>query len=221
VLLRDSTYNISTAVYFHEDDSKLVYYSYGNENGLEAGYYLHDKTTTNSDNLLLAHRAEIGPSETLNGFDLSPDNTKLLYPNIRASFTDGPQTPQIIEYDLQTQQADTFKVPFDLSFIRIGLWLRYSPDGSRILYCQFPLNPFGTANDDSEIGIIELPSRTKRILDVNTNPSGTQRSVQVAPTWSPDGQHIIYGSGELVPRGSAAFYSLYLLKNIDDPQNYQ
>ncbi|MEO9886796.1 MAG: hypothetical protein ABJR05_12585, partial [Balneola sp.] len=46
VLLRDSTYNISTAVYFHEDDSKLVYYSYGNENGLEAGYYLHDKTTT-------------------------------------------------------------------------------------------------------------------------------------------------------------------------------
>ncbi len=223
-LLRDSTYNISSAVYWNGDDTKLIYYSYGNDQGLEAGYYLHNKTT-DIDSLLLAHRAEIGPSEMLNGFDLSPENTKLLYPNVRASFAnpDIPQTPQIIEYNLETQQADTFATTFDLSFVRVGLWLRYSPDGSRILYCNFPLGSFtSTTNDDSEVGIIELHSRQKRILDINTNSEGRKRSVQIAPTWSYDGQDIVYGSGELFyPSGAKGFYSLYMIKNVDDPQNYK
>ncbi len=224
IQVRDSSYNISSAVYWHGDDSKLVYYSYGNEQGLEAGYYLHNKTT-NSDSLLLAHRSPSGPSEMLNGFDVHPENSKIIYPNVRASFTnpDVLQTPQIIEYDLQTQQADTFDIEFDLSFVRVGLWLRYSPSGNRILYCNFPLGSFGsTTNDDSEVGIIELPSHYKRVLDVNTNPSPTGRSVQLAPSWSSDGKNIIFGSGQLfMPSGAKGFSSLYVLKNVDDPQNYK
>jgi hypothetical protein len=224
LLLKDSTYNVSTAVYWHGDDNKLIYYSYGNDDGLHGGYYLHDKITS-TDSLLMSHRSEegpFGPYDKLNGFDLSPDNRKLLVPNIRASFTGGPQPPRIIEFDFNTLQADTFDVAFDLSFVRIGLWLRYSPDGNRILYCQYPMNPFGTANDDSEIGIIELPSRHKRVLDVNTSPRFGRRSVQLAPTWSPDGQHIVYGSGTLfMPEGRVGTYSLYILKNVDDPINYK
>ena len=206
--LKDSTYNISSAVYWHGDDTRIVYYSYGNDEGLEAGYYLHNKST-GADSLLLAHRSSIGPSEMLNGFDLSPDNTRLLIPNVRASFSNpvGPQTPQIVEYDLQTQQADTFDVEFDLSFVRIGLWLRYSPDGSRILYSNFPLGSFTpTTNDDSEVGIIDRETMEKRVLDVNTNPDFGVRSVQLAPTWSSNGKHIIYGSAHcLCPAVRKAF----------------
>lgn len=223
ILIKDSATNVSSAVYLRDDDLKLFYYSYGNDQELQAGYYLYNKET-DTDSLVLAHRSEIGPKEMLNGFDLSPDGSKLLYPNIRASFTnpDAPQTPQIIEYNLHTQLADTFATEFDLSFVRVGLWLRYSPSGNQILYANFPFGSLGvTTNDDSEVGIIELPSRKKRILNLNTNPDGEQRSVQIAPTWSPDGKNIIYGSGSLFyPSGAKGTYSLYLLKNIDDPRNY-
>lgn len=219
--LRDSSFNISSAIYWHGDDSKLAYYSYGNDDGLEAGYYLHNKAT-DTDSLLLAHRSPMGPSEMLNGFDLSPDNRKLLIPDVRATPSE-VLSPQIVEYDLQTQQADTFDVAFDLSFVRIGLWLRYSPDGARILYSNFPFGSFTeTTNDDSEMGIIEVATGEKRILDVNTNPAGSQRSVQMAPTWSPDGQHILYGSAPLVmPSGIKSTYSLYLLKNVGVPRNFK
>lgn len=217
--LRDSTYNISSAVYWHGDDNRIIYYSYGNEQGLEAGYYLLDKTT-GEDSLLYAHRSPLGAGEMLNGFDLSPDNRKLLIPDIRASWEE-PRTPQIIEYDLHTRQVDTLHIAFDLSFVRIGLWLRYSPDGSKILYCNFPFGSFTPlTNDDSEVGIIEGATRQKRVLDVNTHAG--YRSVQLAPTWSPDGRHIIYGSAPLVmPSGFKGTYSLYVLKNIEDPQNYR
>lgn len=217
--IRDSTYNISSAVYWHGDDTKLVFYSYGNDQGLQAGYYLHDKIA-GADSLLLAHRSPIGPGEMLNGFDLSPDNKKLLIPDVRTTPT-SYQPPQIVEYDLATQQADTLEVEFDVFFVKIGLWLRYSPSGDRILYSQFPQGSFGViTNDWSEMGIIELPSLNKRILDANTYEGG--HSVQIAPTWSPYGQHIVYGSGPVFfPEGGKGKFSLYVLKNVDDPQNYQ
>lgn len=220
-LIKDSTFNISSAVYWHGDDSKLVYYSYGNDDDLEAGYYLHNKAA-DTDSLLLAHRSPMGPSEMLNGFDLSPDNRKLLIPDVRATPSE-VLSPQIVEYDLQTQQADTFDVAFDLSFVRIGLWLRYSPDGARILYSNFPFGSFTeTTNDDSEVGIIDRETLRKQALDVNTNAGGSRRSVQLAPTWSPGGHHILYGSAPLVmPDGIKGTYSLYLLKNVDNSRNFK
>jgi hypothetical protein len=219
--IKDTTYSISSALYWHGDDSRLIYYSYGNDTGLAPGYYLYNKTT-NQDSLLFPHRSAMGPSEMLNGFDLSPDNRKLLIPNVRSSWQQN-QTPQIIEYDLWTQQADTFATEFDFSLARLGLWLRYSPDGTRILYCNFPLGSFTeTTNDNSEVGIIEIPSRTKRILDVNTQDCCGGQSVQVAPTWTPDGNNIIYGSGPVFfPSGAKGFFSLYVLRNINDPRNYK
>ncbi|MEX1160069.1 MAG: hypothetical protein WEA79_04400 [Balneolaceae bacterium] len=219
-LVKDSAYHVSSAVYWHGEENKLVYYSYGNDQGLQAGYYLHDKIT-GADSLLLGHLSSYGSEEMLNGFDLSPDNQKLLIPNVRV---EGYEllTPQIIEYTLATQQADTFDTEFDISFARIGLWLRYSPDGGRILYCNYPWGAVGSnTNDDSEMGIIELPSRHKRILDTNTNEAYTKRSIQLAPTWSANGQHIIYPSGSLHNRGQKGTYSLYILQNVDDPRNYK
>ncbi len=220
--IKDSTYCISSAVYWHNDDNKLVYYSYGSERGcrpgLKAGYYLYNKTT-NKDSLLLAYESPAGPSEMLNGFDLSPDNTKLLVPLVQATpLTIHP--PLVGIYHLQTQTMDTLKVHFDQSFDREGLWLRYNSDGSRILYCNFPHGVFGyTTNDDSQVGIIEMPSQTKRVLDVNTYTGG--RSVQLAPTWGPNDQNIIYGSAPLaMPSGAKGKYSLYILKNVNDPDNY-
>lgn len=131
-LLKDSAYNISSAVYWHGNDNKLVYYSYGNDRGLRAGYYLYNKTT-DSDSLLLAYESPAGPLEVINGFDLSPDNQILLIPAVRASRTVF-KAPKIVAYNLQTHKADTLNVDFD----RMGLWLRYSPDGDRILYRNFP-----------------------------------------------------------------------------------
>lgn len=212
---------VSSTVYWHGDDSKLVYYSYGNNEGLDAGYYLHYKTT-GTDSLLVPHLSPFGPSEMLNGFDLSPDNSTLLIPYVRASQAEF-LPPQVIEYDLTTGQSDTLDVEFDLSFNRVGLWLRYSPDGTQILYSNFPTGSFTeTTNDDSEMGIIDRQTGERRVLDANTNPTGSQQSVQLAPTWSPDGNHIIYGSAPVFfPSGAKGSYSLYVLRNVDDPVNYK
>ncbi len=218
VLLRDTTYNISSAIYWHGDDNKLVYYSYGKDKGLQAGYYLYNKTT-NKDSLLLVYESPAGSSEMLNGFDLSPDNTRLLIPLVQATpLTIHP--PLVGIYDLQTQMMDTLNVHFDQSFDREGLWLRYSSDGSKILYCNFPHGAYSyTTNDDSQVGIIEMPSQTKRVLNVNTYTGG--RSVQLAPTWGSNDQNIVYGSAPLaMPSGAKGTYSLYVLKNVNDPDNY-
>ncbi len=217
-IVKDSTYRISSAVYWHGDDNKLVYYSYGNDRGLKAGYYLYNETT-DQDSLLLAYESPDGPSEMINGFDLSPDNSKLLIPMVRATPLTA-RSPLVGIYNLHTQTMDTLKVHFDLSYVRVGLWLRYNSDGSKILYCNFPHGSYTyTTNDDSQVGIIEMPSQTKRVLDVNTYIGG--RSVQLAPTWGPNDQNIIYGSAPLaMPSGAKGTYSLYVLKRVTDPDNY-
>jgi len=125
--------------------------------------------------------------------------------------------PQIVAYDLQAQTADTLDVDFDVGQGRIGLWLRYSPDGSQILYSNFPEGVYTSrVPGPSEVGLIELPAEEKQVLDVNTNRGGT--SVQLAPTWSPDEQHILYGSAPgpaEEPPGAKGSYSLYVLKNVN------
>ena len=125
--------------------------------------------------------------------------------------------PQIVAYDPETQTADTLDVDFDGRQGRIGLWLRYSPDGGQILYSNFPEGVYTHGvPGPSEVGVIDLSSGAKRVLDVNTNPYGT--SVPLAPTWSPNGRHIVYGSAAgpvEEPPGAKGDFSLYVLKNVN------
>jgi len=216
-LLRDSTVNVSSAVYWPGDEDRLVYYSYGQMQGTTplgegAGYYVLD-LTTGADSLLVGHLSSGGLREMVNGFDLSPDGRTLLYPNVRAPRT-GFLPPQAVAYDLETGNLDTLAVSFDQSWVRIGLWLRYSPNGRQILYCSYPTGATGhITNDDSQVGLIDRATLARRILDVNTTPGG--RSVQLAPTWSPSGRHIAYGSGKLFEHeGAKGRYSLYILKDV-------
>jgi len=214
ILLRDSTYNVSSAVYWHGDENKIVYYQYGNSNGDEAGYYIYNKVTKR-DSLLLYYRAPYRGKEMLNGFDLHPDNKQLIIGAVQATQLVGAP-PILIRYHLNTKLIDTLFVDFNYSFNRTGLWVRYSPDGSKILYCNYPRGIYkDVTNDDSEIGIIYLPSLRRKILDVTTYPKGTRRSIQQAPKWSPDGRHIVYGSGRLSNDGVRGTFSLYILKNVD------
>jgi len=214
ILLRDSTYNVSSAVYWHGDENKIVYYRYGNPIGKDAGYYIYYKNSQ-KDSLILEYISPSGPGEMLNGFDLHPQNTDLLIPAVQATSLVGAP-PILLKYNLINKKIDTLKVKFNYSFVRIGLWVRYNYDGSKILYCNYPDGIYeDTTNDDSEMGIIYLPSLRRKILDVNTYPKGTRRSIQQAPKWSPDGRHIVYGSGRLSNDGGRGTFSLYILKNVD------
>lgn len=213
-LLKESTNNVSSAVYWNGNDNKIVYYKYEYPVGTEPGYYIYDKLTDN-DNLLLSYISPGGPSELVNGFDLHPDNDRLLIPLCRSTLLNS-KSPKLGIYNFDTSQIDTLSIDFDFSFVRIGIWVRYNYDGSEILYCVYPKGAYTeTTNDDSEVGIIEYPSFQKRILDVNTNGTGTKRSIQLAPNWSNDFQSIIYGSGRLTVEGAAGRRELYILKHIN------
>lgn len=214
VLLRDSNYNVSSADYWHGDENRIVYYSYGEPIGDRAGYYIYDKITQ-SDSLIFSYISPSGPGEMINGFDLHPNNNILLIGAVQASQLVGAP-PKLIQYNFTKNIRDTIDIDFNYSFVRIGLWVRYNSNGTKILYCNYPSGIYSyTTNDDSEIGIIELPTLNRKILDVNTNPYDTKRSVQFAPNWSPDEQAIVYTSGRLTIEGARGFSSLYILKNIN------
>lgn len=201
----DSTYNVSSACYYR-DTNNIIYYSYGKPEGTNPGYYLYNKKNA-SKQLLLEYISEIGPSEYLNGFDIHPTKDILIIPVVRRG-----KTPLIIEYNFAKNTFDTLHLTFDLSLNRICLWLRYNKTGEKILYSCYPRHAgTTTTNDDSEIGIIDMNTLTKIILDVNTSIS-TGRSVSICPNWSPDEKHIIYSSGPLSKDGARGLYRLYILK---------
>ena len=205
--IRDSTYNISSAIYL-PNENRCIYYSYGNTSRqIVPGYYRLDLATL-QDSLLLQHFSEIGPSEVVNGFDISPDGWKLLFPVNRRT-----EPPLMVEYTIASAARETLNVVFN----RQLLWLRYHPAGNLILYSNYPVGAAGhTVGDDSEIGIIDRRTLQKRVLDVNTNPGWL--SVNLFPNWSPDGRHIVYGSAEgpaTEPPGALSFYSLYILKDVN------
>lgn len=212
-LIKDSTQNVSSAVYWNGNDNKIVYYKYGDPVGTEPGYYIYDKLT-NYDTLLLSYISPGGPSELVNGFDLHPDNNRLLIPLCRSTILNS-KPPKLGIYDFGSNQIDTLSIDFDFSFVRIGIWVRYNYDGSEILYCVYPYGSYSNiTNDNSEVGIIEYPSLEKRILDVNTNTEGGT-SVQLALNWSSDFQSIIYGSGQLSVEGAVGRRELFILRRVN------
>jgi hypothetical protein len=208
--LIDSTHNVSSAIYLIGDD-KCIYYSYGDTlTGLSAGYYLYD-IYGRTDSLLFRHRNEAGPDEILNGFDISPDNSKILIP---LNYT--TSTPKMSEINLVNMTRDTINMHFPHNF----LWLRYDPMGYGIIYSNYPYgSTSGTTFDTSEVGYINLKTLVKTIFNVNTSPVGKDsgRSVNIFPSWSTVGTEITFGSAagpSDEPPGSVGRYSLYILRNI-------
>jgi len=213
--LYDKKSNISTARYYPHDDTKIVYYSFGDSLSNGAGYYLRDKITQ-QDTLLFPYLSSAGIWETLHGFDIHPSGGLLLVPINRSSgrFTH-EKSPKIGIASLKKQTLDTLDVNFDFILNRTGLYLRYNHDGSKILYCCFPDNAYGyVTNGTSEVGIIDATTLTKTILDVDTYGKGLG-SIQLAPNWSPDETAIVYGSGEVRLDGTAGIRHLYILTKLN------
>lgn len=207
IKLKDSSYVISSARFLN-CDQKCIYYSYGNTSKqISAGFYLLD-IISGSDSLIFAYTSEVGPIEITNGFDISPDNHKLLIP-----LNHYYDYPRIIEFDLFTGEIETLKV----NFIHQFLWLRYNPTGTKIVYSNYPKGSGGeTVFDTSEVGIIDRSTLSKRVLNTNTNLGWY--SINLFPDWSPDGEHIVYGSTKgpaIEPLGSIGYFSLYILKNVE------
>lgn len=206
VKLFDSTNNISSARYYR-DTLHIIYYSYGNPIGVNAGYFLFDKVTKRTDLLYSFFRAA-GPIEFVNGFDIHPTEPMLIIPVVTVG-----ESPKIIEFNIKSKEVDTLKVSFDLSWNRICLWLRYNKTGDKILYSCYPRGSgLYSPGDDSEIGIIDRTNLKKTILDANTNKY--YKSLNICPQWSPDEKNIIYSSASLTYDGARSNYYLYLLKNI-------
>jgi hypothetical protein len=203
-LLFDQTRNVASARYYPKDNTKVVYYSFGDNMNIGAGYYLYDKSL-GQDRLLFPYLSSAGWWETLHGFDVDPNGDKLLIPISQAiGQFDHSKPPKLGIVSLLQQKLDTLSIDFNFSFDRTGLWVRYNHDGSKILYCCFPDNAYGfVANDNSEVGIIDASTLTKNTLNVNTNDESKYGSVQLAPNWSPDETEIVFGSGQVISSGQA------------------
>lgn len=211
VLLKDSTYNISSAVYFKTKPNECVFYSYGNPSkNFQAGYYWLN-TITGEDSLIFPYLSALGnnaPMESVNGFDISPDDSRLLIPLARPQLT-----ARAAYLDLKTKKIDTLNFNFDQQFV----WLRFSHSGNRVLYNTYPWGIGShTVNGYTNVGVINLNDLSYKILDVNTNQYGT--SLNVFPDWSSDDKNIIFGSApgpSSEPAGAVGLYSLYILKNVN------
>ena len=208
VRFRDSILSISSVRWLHHSN-KCVYYSDGNESiGLTSGYYLYD-FETGSDSLLLPHASVGRDLEGPNGFDISPDDAKILFP-----LHSWIEYPKIVERDLRTGLQETLSVAFDRQF----LWLRYDSQGRNLVYANFYGGAGGhSGGDTTEIGIIHRETLIKQVLGVNTQTTPPLRSVNLYPDWSSDGEHIVYGSAPGPfdePPGAVGYFSLYIISNI-------
>ncbi len=206
----DSVARISSAVYF-PGTNNVVYYSY-DTSGAGTGYYLLDRAT-GSRTLLLSYYPGLPPSEVVNSFDISPDGKKLLFT------VTGYKTPLLIEFDLSTHVFDTLNVQFNPMYSRVGLWVRYSHDGTKILYDNYPLgalDPMGPLHEGegSEVGIIDRAMQSKQILQTSPTTEGTY--VAMYPQWSPDDQMIVYSLTGISPEpaGYVSGYWVYILKSL-------
>lgn len=209
-VVKNDYFNISSAIYLNNFENECIYYSYGNEvYNLIAGYY-HLNLSNGDDSLVLPFSSDLGAmqyKEFVNGFDLSPDDKKLLLPVHRQNLP-----AEIAYYDIENKELDTIDIPLNQQFV----WLRYNKTGNKILYCSYPKGVGGSnVNEPSEIGIIDIPTMSLKKLDVNTD---SNLSMSMFPNWSTDNNNIVFGSAKgpaVEPPGSVGSYSIYVLKNIN------
>ncbi len=206
---------VSNAVYYRGGDDTIIFYAYGNwsdttPNPPNAGYYLLDRNTGKSS-MILHYISDLGENEMMNGFDVSPDGKTLLIGSTSSS-----RPPLVIEYNLSQQIFDTIPVVFDsLAMYDPGLWVRYSHDGTKILYSNYPLGTFDeSVGYPGEIGIIDRATGARRALE--TNPTTEGMWVGVFPEWSPDDTKIVYSCAELQlePPGALTGFQICILKTL-------
>ncbi len=216
-ILLDSTNNVSSALYINDDS--IIYYSYGsyskvNTLPIDAGYYLYVRSTGKKQ-ILLHSISSLGPGEIINGFDYNANHHNLLIPS-----TSSDRAPLLIEFKLSSNRIDTLALHFqyngDVSR-RWYIFVRYNHNGSKILYNLYSansLNPNNFKGEESETGIIETGTYTKKIL--KTNPfSYYLRANCIFPDWSPDENSIVYGSAGITDDGYLSnFYQPTILKTI-------
>ena len=213
--IRDSTYNISSIRIRELSDGSLlkVYYSYGNEDaGLEAGYYRLSESGP-PDELLLGHSNPNGSRETINGFDLSPDGSTLLYPIhhafVQGSAYGGPP-PELATLHLETGATQTLPVEFNLQQF---LWARYHPGGEKLVVSNYPRNIVDIevrSIDLDSMYIVDLNDFSRTPLDTRTNTHFF--TVDIFPDWNPDGDYLIYSSANVSRRDfGIGTYSIYTM----------
>jgi hypothetical protein len=213
----DSINLVSNAAYI-PGTNNLVYYCYGSNDTVRgkavpldsAGYYFLDRTTGNR-HLLFHYVSDYAEGETINGFDISPDGKKLLIASV------GPHQPVLYEYDLQGHTRDTIPTYFDIAHVGTLLWVRYSPNGEKILYGTYPGDIFagGFASEPGEIGVIDKSTAQKHVL--NGSPDNQGVYMCVLPSWSPDGKMIVYGACYISthPKGYISSFRLTILRVLD------
>ena len=216
--IRDSTYNISSIRSRELSDGSLmkVYYSYGNEDaGLEAGYYRLSETGP-PDELLLAHSNPDGPKETINGFDLSPDGSTPIQPDlVPGPAAYGGPRPELAKLNLNTGVRDTLPVTFNQQQF---LWARYHPGGEKLVVSNYPRNIVGNvvkSVDLDSMYVVDLNTFHRRPLDTRTWDQ--HYTTDIFPSWSPDGNYLIYSSGIVFPKSTTiGEYSIYTMDMTED-----
>lgn len=194
--LVSNTYEVSCGVYINDDS--IIFYAYGsyskaNTYPEDAGYYLYIRSTGKIE-MFLHHISPFGPNEVQNGFDIHPDHSRIIIASVSLG-----ASPIVFEYNLKTHVQDTLPLHFKTDYTRCCLSLRYSHDGSRILYCSYPYDcqyVGGNPTDDSEIGIIDRQTFATEVLhfDSYANYPG---EIDVFPEWSPDEQYIVLGTNPI------------------------
>lgn len=199
----DSSVLFSNAVYLQLSTDIIYYtfanYSISNQAPDDAGFYLWNRRQNTKQLLLHYLPAGFSPVHNVVGFDLSPGGEALVF-GVESKQIE----PIVVAYSLISRTLDTLPIKFDSTEfgVRPHLWVRFSHDGTRLLYCNYPADAFPSGQPDnySEIGIIDLKSMKKQIL--HTNPVNVFVGVSLFPEWSPDDSMIVYGNVKLDNAGS-------------------
>lgn len=209
--------SVFSAKYMPQSTRYIYFFSLGVGNTSKPmlpGYYLYDKETKKTE-LLFAHTNSVSGYniEYVNGFDISPDGKKLLYPVVKYGYS-----PQAMEYDLQTREHKLLEVEFEQRKTVQCLWLRYNSKGDKILYSCYP--PYGSVDSTrNESGVYDLVKKKKTILPLHTD-NDLPITINHFPVWSPDDKHIVYESSVRVLHHMEypELYSmgLFIFQNVED-----